>query len=264
MRLRWVPKVGIRKRTLSHNHPICYPRQMTFFTRALLLGTLVIPISAAAQVNLTLRSYTDCKFGDGLAITNKSPLPPGAQGRTVETIAGPRQVALLHGEDIMFSYPDSDFFAKVKVEQLPPDSFERGKKYLIANFDHVLAGGDDGARNMAYALKPNLNGFEIYGLDRNKLEGNTLGIYLLIDNRTHIVTTAYFLNQEPSIRRFSTLAGYATLRDNFLDAYTSCVHAPHAVAAPIPTRAKSTVKPKIKPKAKAKVTPKAKPKKRHA
>jgi len=91
-----------------------------------------------------------------------------------------------------------------------------------------FAGGDDSARNMSFALRPHLNGFEVYGLDRKKLEGNTLGIYLLIDDRTHIVASVFFLNQEPQLRKFSTLAEYAALRDHFLDAYTSCIHAPFA------------------------------------
>ncbi len=216
---------------------------MMIFTRALLAVALAAPLlaaplPAAAQVNPTLRPYTACKFDDDLAISNLTPLPRGVQGRTVVTLSGPRQVALLRGESMMFSYPGTDFFANVKVEQLPPSSFAQGKKDLIGNFDHILAGGDDSERNLNFALKPMLNGFEVYGLDRKKLEGATLGIYLLIDNRTHIVMTAYFLNQEPARRKFSSLTEYATLRDHFLAAYTSCVHTPYAVARPAKKAAK--------------------------
>jgi hypothetical protein len=138
----------------------------------------------------------------------------------------------------MFSYPATDFFANVKVEQLPADGFAQGRKDLISNFDHILAGGDDSTRNLNYALHPRLNGFEIYGLDRNKLEGRTLGIYLLIDNRTHIVATVYFFNQDPSRRKFSSLSEFGQYRDHFLDAYTACVHAPHA-AAPARSRTRA-------------------------
>jgi hypothetical protein len=82
---------------------------------------------------------------------------------------------------------------------------------------------------MSFALRPRLNGFEVYGLDRKKLEGNTLGIYLLIDHRTHIVASVFFLNQEPQQRKFSNLGEYRSLRDHFLEAYTSCVHGPYSV-----------------------------------
>jgi hypothetical protein len=219
---------------------------MSIFTRALLLSTLLMPVPAIAQVNIALRPYTVCKFDDGLAVIEKSPLPPGVLGRTVDTIAGPRKVAILRGEQLTLGYPAKDPFAKIKVEQLPPDSFDHGKQDLIANFDHILAGGDDSGRNMTFAVHPMLNGFEVHGLDRKKIEGSTMGIYLLIDDHTHIVTTAYFENQGPVMRNFSTLDEYAALRDHFLNAYTSCVHAPH-VAAPA-----------------AKPRPKAKPKKRRS
>ena len=205
---------------------------MCIFTRALAVCLLSAPIAAHAQINAALRPYTACKFDDGLTAVETSQLPAGIQGRTVETLTGPRQVPILRGEHITFSYPSTSFFATVKVEQLPPDTFAQGKTDLISNFDHILAGGDDSARNMSFALRPRLNGFEVYGLDRKKLEGNTLGIYLLIDNRRHIVASVFFLNQEPRLRKFSTLAEYATLRDHFLDAYTSCVHAPFATPTP--------------------------------
>jgi hypothetical protein len=211
---------------------------MWIFTRALVLCLLTAPIAAFAQASLALRPYTACKFDDGLTTIESSQLPASIQGRTVETLTGPRPVSILRGEHITFSYPATNFFATVKVEQLPPDTFLQGKADLISNFDHILAGDDDSARNMSFALRPRLNGFEVYGLDRKKLEGNTLGIYLLIDNRTHIVASVFFLNQEPQLRKFSTLAEYATLRDHFLDAYSSCVHAPFATptAKKTPTR----------------------------
>ena len=216
---------------------------MTFFTRALLLGTLVIPVCAAAQVDPALQRYTSCTFDDGLKPVETTHLPANIQGRTVETLTGPRQVPILRGEHITFSYPSTRFFATVKIEQLPPASFDQGKADLISNFDHILSGDDESARNMSFALRPSLNGFEVYGLDRKRLEGNTLGIYLLIDNRTHIVASVFFLNQEPQQRKFSNLGEYRSLRDHFLEAYTSCVHGPFSVPTP-PTRARTkSVKP---------------------
>jgi hypothetical protein len=211
---------------------------MCFFTRTVALCLLAAPLIAYGQINPALRPYTACKFDDGLVATETSQLPAAIQGRTVETLTGPRQVPILRGEHITFSYPSTSFFATVKVEQLSPDTFAHGKTDLISNFDHILAGGDDSARNMSFALRPLLHGFEVYGMDRKKLEGNTLGIYLLIDNRTHIVASVFFFNQEPQLRKFSTLAEYATLRDRFLEAYTSCVHAPFATptAKHAPTR----------------------------
>ena len=200
---------------------------MKFLQRAMVVLLLAPHGFICAQTNPALKLYAACTFDDGLVVSSVVPVPTGVQGRTVATAAGQRPVALVRGEAVMFSYPDTDSFANAKVEQLPAVSFEQGKRDLVANFDYILAGSNDSERN--YTLKPSLNGFEIYGMDRKKLEGKTMGIYLLIENRTHIVTTVYFLNQEAARRKFSSLEQYAGLRDHFLDAYTSCIHAPHEV-----------------------------------
>jgi hypothetical protein len=119
----------------------------------------------------------------------------------------------------MFAYPNEDFFANVKVELLPEAGYAESKKALIANFEYILASGDN-SRN--YKLKPVLNGFEVQGLDRQKREGGVLGIYLLFDDATRTVITIYFLNQEPP-KRFTTMDEYSVVRDQFLGDYTGCI-----------------------------------------
>jgi hypothetical protein len=123
------------------------------------------------------------------------------------------------GRRVMFAYPNEDFYANAKVEILPADSYAKSKEALIGEFNYILASGDT-SRN--YALKPQLNGFEIQGLDRTKREGGVLSIYLLFDDPTRTVTTIYFLNQETPTH-FKTMAEYASLRDHFLTGYTSCI-----------------------------------------
>lgn len=220
-----------------------------FFARALpcslLMTVFAVPYSLHAQTVSPFAAYNDCKFEDGLTVTELTKVPSGVKGRTVVTMDGQKPVPLVAGEHLTLSYPGAGIFATVRVEQMPVDGFEQGKKALIDNFDSILAGGDDSARNMSYALRPRLNGFEVYGLDRRKLEGNTLGIYLLFDNRTHIVASVYFLNSDPGQRRFANMAQWVTLRDQFLAGYTSCVHAPRP--APSATTPKvATPKPAVK------------------
>jgi len=135
---------------------------------------------------------------------------------------------MVAGRRVMFAYPDEDFYANVKVEVLPADSYADSKASLIKNFEYTLASGDN-ARN--YKLKPQLNGFEIQGLDRAKREGGVLGIYLFFDDPTRTVTTIYFLNQEPP-KRFKTMEEYAAVRDKFLTAYTSCIRENLNTASP--------------------------------
>jgi len=60
-------------------------------------------------------------------------------------------------------------------------------------------------------------------MDGSKLEGGSLGIYLIFDDKKQVVTTIYFLNQEPQERKFQTLDEYRRLRDRFLSRYGSCI-----------------------------------------
>ena len=121
----------------------------------------------------------------------------------------------------MFAYPDKDFYANVKVEILPEKNYAETRQSLIDNFDYSLASGDGNTRN--YRLKPTLNDLNVRGLDRDKLEGGVLGLYLLIDDASRMVTTIYFLNQEPNNRNFQTIEEYRAMRDRFLATYTACV-----------------------------------------
>ena len=85
----------------------------------------------------------------------------------------------------------------------------------------TIASGDGNARN--YGLKPAMNGLDVRGLDRDKLEGGVLGLYLLLDDTGRMVTTIYFLNQEPKDRSFQTIEEYRVMRDRFLATYTACI-----------------------------------------
>ena len=148
-------------------------------------------------------------------------LPAVPMTRTVDTLRGPRNILMKDGVRVMFAYPNTDFYANLKAEQLPDESYEAEKADLISEEDKMLAADDTNSRN--YALKPKMQGFEIYGIDRKKLEGGVLGAYLFFDDSTHVVTTIYFLNGEPGRRRFNDLTEYAKLRDSFLQSYTNCV-----------------------------------------
>lgn len=165
--------------------------------------------------------YTTCRFSDGLTVVETSPLAPGIHERPVQTSKESRQIPMVEGRSVMFAYPDKDFYANVKVEILPEKNYAETRQSLIDNFDYLLNSGDGSSRN--YGLKPTLNGLDVRGLDRDKLEGGVLGVYLLFDDASRMVTTIYFLNQEPKDRSFQTLEEYRVQRDRFLATYTTCV-----------------------------------------
>ena len=141
--------------------------------------------------------------------------------RPAETLTGPKAIRLTEGVFAAFSFLGTAPFANVNIEQLPSATYSSEKADLISEFDKINASGEDTQRN--YALKPTLNGFEIYGFDRTALDGNVLGIYLFFDNPHHVATTAYFLNAPSGQRKFATVGEYTRLREGFLDAYTACV-----------------------------------------
>jgi hypothetical protein len=175
----------------------------------------------STDYDAVFQTYTSCRFSDGLTVVETTPLAPGISARTVDTSKGPKQVEMVAGKRVMFAYPGKDFYANVKVEILPQKNYAEMKQTLIDNFDYILASGNDNGRN--YSLKPMLHGFDIRGLDRDKMEGGVLGLYLLFDDVSRVVTTIYFLNQDPKDRSFQTMDEYRVMRDKFLDSYTVCV-----------------------------------------
>jgi hypothetical protein len=118
----------------------------------------------------------------------------------------------------MFAYPNTDFYANVKAELLPEANYPQLKQFLLDNFLYLSHGNI-----VNTTLHTPLNGFEIHGMDREKLEGGVLGIYLLFDEHAHVVTTIYLLNQEPQYRKFQNINEYHSLREQFLNSYTACI-----------------------------------------
>ena len=187
---------------------------------AVFLLFLVFPFARAQErIAPAIRPYTSCAFDDGLRIVSLDALPATPMVRTVETPDGEKQITMLEGERIMLAYPDEDFYANVKAEQLDLGNYPREKADLIAQLGPFVSDG----KARIEPPQPPLQGFEVHGLNRLALEGGVLGIYLLFDDKQAVVTTIYFLNGEPGQRRFQSLPGYARLRDRFLAAYAGCV-----------------------------------------
>ena len=187
---------------------------------AVVLFAGMSPVLAAQAVpeSAALVPYASCQFSDGLQVVETDPLASGITSRDVDTDSGPRRIDMKAGVRVMFAYPDTDFYANVKAELLPAANYPELKQFLLDNLQHLAQGNV-----MNSALHSPMNGFEAHGLDREKLEGGVLGIYLLFDNSAHVVTTIYFLNQEPQNRKFQTIAEYRQLRDRFLVSYSACV-----------------------------------------
>ena len=168
-----------------------------------------------------LRPYLGCKLPIGPELVDETALPQAPMARPAQTLLGPKKIQLMDGVFAAFAYPNLAPFANVKIELLPASTYSSEKTDLISEFDKINATGEDTQRN--YALKPALNGFEIYGFDRTALDGRVLGIYLFFDNVHHVATTTYFLNAPAGQRKFNSVTEYNGMREGFLNAYTLCV-----------------------------------------
>lgn len=183
----------------------------------------VSPLAAVAHAQAPkefpeLRAYESCSFPDGLAVGDIQPMPADIHDRPAKTRQGEKTIPLLAGRRISFAYPGAATYASVKVELLPPDNYALNKRYLLEDFDDIVASDKSVAKSMR---QPRLSAFSVTGLDRKEITGTTLGIYMLMDDTTHVVTTVYLLNPKQS--NFKTTADYARQRDTFLYNYTRCI-----------------------------------------
>lgn len=181
----------------------------------------------AAAIPKPLEPYTSCVFPDMLRIVQVDPTLPGVTSRSIETREGRKEIDFAAGVRVLFAYPMTDYFANAKVELLRADGYAQLKQTLIADL-HYLESQPHGP-TPAEALPIGLHGFEVHGNDRRRLEGDVLGMYLLFDDKAHVVTTVYFLNQQAWQRKFQTIDEYGRLRDHFLQNYTACIRQNQAI-----------------------------------
>ncbi|MGB9030585.1 MAG: hypothetical protein WCC27_10740, partial [Acidobacteriaceae bacterium] len=181
----------------------------------------------SAPVAKALVPYTTCSFPDGLRVVEATPLATGVASRPVETASGTQLIEMDAAEQVTFGYPLTDLFANAKVELLPAARYPAMKRILLANLAFLES--ERNGPTAARALPVGLHGFEVHGNDLRKLAGNMLGMYVLFDDKAHVATTVYFLNQQAWQRKFQTMEAYGRLRDSFLRNYTGCVRVNQAV-----------------------------------
>ena len=156
-----------------------------------------------------LKPYESCSFPDGLQITDVAPMPDDVRARPVQAHGVTRQVPLLAGRRITFAYPGAKPYASAKVELLPAENWLTNRKLLLDDFDDIANSDKTVARNKT--RQPTLSSFSVVGLDRMTVVGDTLGIYMLLDDKTHVATTVYLLNpQRASSKHWRTTRAAAT------------------------------------------------------
>lgn len=174
-----------------------------------------------------LKPFTTCKVPGDLKIKEVTRRNPGNMYRKVTTTNGEEKVSVIDGYRVMFAYPDlTYYFANVKIEQSAPDSYSRDKEILINQLKYDSSKKE--ATKIIFADKTLLNGFEHYGVDRDRIDvGGQVGWHVLFYDPAHLVITVYFLNQSKAVffnkRRFESIGEYQGLRDDFLNRYSECL-----------------------------------------
>ena len=158
-------------------------------------------------------------------------MPKSRRGdREVTTAKGTERVSVIDGYRVMFAYSDLlYYFANVKIEQSDPARYLEDKEKAINELKYFSSVQQ--ATGMIFTDKVMLNGFEHYGIDRDKIDvGGQVGIHVLFYDRDQLIITIYILNQDDrnifrqfGKRRFRNIDEYRTLKDDFLNRYSECL-----------------------------------------
>jgi hypothetical protein len=200
--------------------------QLAIFAVALLVSSVLI-VRAQSTGTDPLKSYTACKVSGNLKIKEVTRRTATDNYREVTTDNGKQKVSVVDGYRVMFAYPDlTYYFANVKLEQSAPNSYAADKEILVSQLKHYSSIKE--AHPMIFEDKTMLNGFEHYGMDRDKIDvGDQVGIHVLFYDPAHLVVTVYFLNQSKAVflnnRRYEDIKQYRELRDDFLNSYSECL-----------------------------------------
>jgi hypothetical protein len=167
-----------------------------------------------------LEPYTLCKFSKELSVVSAVRYPSDVTSRPVKTVSGRKDVSILDGYRILFSYPGTDIFANVKFEMLQPLRYLSDKKSIIEGMEFLASS--------AKSVKDPLEHgeyleYEVYALNNRTISGSgPISMYTLFNDTESLVVTVYFINQKAERRKFQSYEEYQGLRDRFLDELMSC------------------------------------------
>jgi hypothetical protein len=177
----------------------------------------------SAQRDDSLKPFTSCSLESGLKIVEVDRLPKDVKNRTVETSKGDQKISLADGYRVMVAYNDKrDWFANIKAEKSVAADYEQDKERVIDNLKWAASTTDE--LQNPEPVKVSFNGHEGYGTSKQELKGNLLGIYLFFSDADRTITTIYFINQNAKRKRYQNIEEWRTIRDEFLNTYTTCIN----------------------------------------
>lgn len=162
------------------------------------------------QIAEPFSKYIPQIFNDGLEaneITRRNADPLNT-AREVTTSKGMEEVSILDGYRVLYSYPETNYFAKMHVEQSKKDEYENDKIKVLSELDEIAKGSP--------IKNEKLSNLTYYHLGNETLDHNVLDMTLVFFPDDQIIATIYFLNQQPEERKFKTIEEFNSLRNNFM------------------------------------------------
>jgi hypothetical protein len=171
----------------------------------------------------SLKPFTSCRLDSGLKMVQVDRLPKDVKARPVNTSNGEKVVSLADGYRVMVAYNDKrDWFANIKAEKSFDAEYEQDKEAVIENLKWAASTTTE--LDSPEPVKVSFNGHEGYGTSKQELKGNMLGIYVFFSDPDRTITTIYFINQNANRKRYQSIEEWRTIRDQFLNTYTTCIN----------------------------------------
>lgn len=138
--------------------------------------------------------------------------------REVGFSANTRQVSVIDGYRLTYSYPRNYAFASLRAERSDASRYRQDRDIVSAHFAEMASA--DPALELA---ELSYRGFPVQLLTKKELGGRTVASAQILADRDAVIITISFLNQLPEHRSFQTLEEFTSLRDAFIRGYIDCV-----------------------------------------
>ena len=193
---------------------------------SVIVGSFTSPartVGQSAKRDDSLKPFTSCSLESGLRIVQVDRLPKDVKSRKVETSKGDQKISLADGYRVMVAYNDKkDWFANIKAEKSVDADYERDKEGVIENLKWAASTTKE--LEHPEPVKVSINGHEGYGTSKRQLGGDMLGIYVFFSDADRTILTIYFINQNVNRPRYQSIEEWRTIRDEFLNTYTTCIN----------------------------------------
>src|SRR5258706_1974083 len=167
-----------------------------------------------------LERYVHCDgFADGVRGTIVDRRPAEAEPwRGVNSGGKSQRVSVVDGYRVMYSYPRSFPFARLKAERSDPAKYRDDKRIVTLNLLEM----EKADSNLAL-VNFSAHGFSGQTLTKKEMAGTTLAMTQIFSDEDAVIVTIFFLNQLPENRKFQSYEEFISLRDGFVRGYVECV-----------------------------------------